>query len=59
MLNTHSLRQQYKIERLRIARDAMIGGLIITISGGLAIAGIVSLACLLITAFPHAWLAIR
>ena len=59
MLNTPYLRAQYKRERMQSSRDALIGGIILAIIGGVTVAMAVRGACWLIMACPHAWLCIK
>ena len=48
MINTKSLREQYKRERNLASRDALIGGIILSVIGGVTVALIIRGACLLI-----------
>ena len=50
MINTKSLREQYKRERNLASRDAVIGSVILLILGGITCAVIVRGLCLLVVA---------
>ena len=50
MINTPTLRAQYKRERNQSSRDAVIGSVILLILGGITCAVIVRGACLLVVA---------
>ena len=49
-LNTSSLREQYKRERNLASRDALIGGIILAIIGGVTVAMAVRGFCMLVVA---------
>lgn len=53
MINTKSLRSEYSIIRKQASRDAVIGGVILAILGGLTIALIVRGFCLLIVVIKN------
>ena len=46
MINTKSLREQYKRERNLASRDVAIGGIILAVLGGVTLAVCVRLVCL-------------
>ena len=50
MINTKSLREQYKRERNLASRDALIGGIFLAVIGGVTIAMAVRGFCLLVVA---------
>ena len=50
MINTKSLREQYKRERNLASRDALIGGIILAIIGGVTVAMAVRGFCMLVVA---------